>query len=271
MTAMWNIQSVVLGLLACKDGDPAETDSPPLSQDDTGEQIEDVDEDGWLSAEDCDDEDPNINPDASELCQSGVDEDCDGLVDCEDADCVTQCIEDCLAPGDEDQDGYEDCQDEDCWGLGDCGSPEVQVTGGTLYVRRAQYLYSSGGVHSFHYANFYPSGRVEHGSESCDWTGRLFASASWNSALELQSMVRVSSELSSACTIPLGSNWLPPLSQMTWQSSSVLQSAKPWVVLGTPYGTSRYTWSFSDPYNPGWGQNTSFSRPILSGEPYALK
>lgn len=268
---MWMIQSFVLGLLACKDGEAPETDSPPLSQDDTSEQIDDVDSDGWVSAEDCDDEDPNINPDATELCQSGVDEDCDGLVDCEDADCLTQCIEDCLTAGDEDQDGYEDCEDEDCWGVGDCGSPEVQVTGGTLYVRRAQYLYSPGVAHSFHYANFYPSGRVEHGSESCNWSGRLFASASWSSGLKLQSMARVSSSVSSACTIPLGSDWLPPLSQMTWQSSSVLQNARPWIVLGSPYGTSHYTWDFSGSYKPGWGQISDFSRPILSGEPYSLK
>jgi len=39
---------------------------------------------------DCDDADPDVNPDAAELCTSGIDEDCDGLVDEEDPDCPGQ-------------------------------------------------------------------------------------------------------------------------------------------------------------------------------------
>ncbi len=37
---------------------------------------------------DCDDTDPELNPGAEELCESGIDEDCDGLIDSEDPDCV---------------------------------------------------------------------------------------------------------------------------------------------------------------------------------------
>ncbi len=40
----------------------------------------DADEDGWWAGSDCDDNDPAVNPGASEVC-NGVDDDCDGTVD----------------------------------------------------------------------------------------------------------------------------------------------------------------------------------------------
>ncbi len=49
----------------------------------------DADDDGWsIDCGDCADDNPDANPDGEELCTGGVDEDCDGDVDCNDSDCA---------------------------------------------------------------------------------------------------------------------------------------------------------------------------------------
>ena len=46
----------------------------------TSDRKRDLDNDGYFSAEDCDDANPNANPGAEEFCDE-VDNDCDGFID----------------------------------------------------------------------------------------------------------------------------------------------------------------------------------------------
>ncbi len=66
---------------------------------------------------DCDDTTPAVNPRASEVCDgAGIDEDCDGLADCDDSQCAAYviCMEDCDNGVDDNDDGLVDCDDDDC-------------------------------------------------------------------------------------------------------------------------------------------------------------
>ena len=64
----------------------------PMGGPDTGldSAAVDADADGYtVGAGDCDDEDAAVNPGATEVCDDGIDNDCDGKTDTDDEDCAT--------------------------------------------------------------------------------------------------------------------------------------------------------------------------------------
>jgi len=84
-------------IIACDGGDK----TPEMNE----EFLKDIDGDGYISAEDCNDLDPTIHPNADEVCD-GKDNNCDGSTD--------EGVEQSFF-GDADQDGY--------------GNPDLSITG----------------------------------------------------------------------------------------------------------------------------------------------
>jgi hypothetical protein len=74
-------------------------------------------EGGACGLVDCDDGNPDVNPGAIEVCDNGLDDDCDGQIDAADSDC--------LICTDADEDGYA-VEGGDC-GLVDCDDDEADV------------------------------------------------------------------------------------------------------------------------------------------------
>ncbi len=108
--------------LAC---DPVTETKPPDDTGDSGDSAVEVpvdqDEDGFTIDEDCDDADPAINPDATEIC-NGIDDDCDDLVDDDDDD-----VADMLTwHDDNDGDGFgdPDASLQACWQPSGTTSPD---------------------------------------------------------------------------------------------------------------------------------------------------
>ncbi len=122
----WSLPFLLLwGCEAASPGRPWSSVADPTvaRPEDTGPT--DGDGDGWtVAGGDCDDTDPAVHPDAAEACRNGTDDDCDGLLDCEDGDCTRgpDCEESgaCADGRDNDDDGLADCLDDECWSEATC-------------------------------------------------------------------------------------------------------------------------------------------------------
>jgi hypothetical protein len=85
---------------------------------------------GWScsSGNDCNDQDRNVNPGTYENCANDIDDNCNGLTDCEDPECygMTGCDAcsayetNCEDDIDNDCDGRRDCADTECFGTSSC-------------------------------------------------------------------------------------------------------------------------------------------------------
>lgn len=122
---------VVAGDEDCDDGNLADDDgcSSDCISDSRSENCTDgIDNDGdGLS--DCQDSDCDAEcVTESEDCSDSIDNDDDGLIDCDDDDCASSCepvLEDCAVVGDEDGNGLADCLDPTC--TCECGDGVVQA------------------------------------------------------------------------------------------------------------------------------------------------
>ena len=91
-----------------------------LDQDCDGEDLDDVDGDGYAGGsdgDDCNDEDPAVHPDKLEVCDDGKDNDCDGQADGADSECGGgDDDDDDIGPADDDvADDDVDPADDDVW------------------------------------------------------------------------------------------------------------------------------------------------------------
>jgi len=67
----------------------------------------DLDNDGWNENRDCNDQDFDIKPNATEICGDNVDNNCDGLIDASRGPGPVYTIEPCVPCDDIDQDGFK--------------------------------------------------------------------------------------------------------------------------------------------------------------------
>ena len=66
----------------------ADTGAPWVDEDSgSADPFEDADRDGYAGEDDCNDADASAYPGAPEVCDDGIDNDCDGRVDRADSDC----------------------------------------------------------------------------------------------------------------------------------------------------------------------------------------
>jgi hypothetical protein len=99
------------------------SDSEETEGGDDGEAFDDATESDGVEEEDTSNLDEDTGISESEDCTNGVDDNGNGLVDCEDTDCdeATDCPEDaCDDLNDDDGDGLIDCEDPDCADNGAC-------------------------------------------------------------------------------------------------------------------------------------------------------
>jgi hypothetical protein len=86
----------------------------------------DKDGDGYEIPNDCDDNDGSINPGAAEVCDDGMDNDCDGQLDCYDTDdCGSDAA--CSLCSDGDGDGYFFIDAAGCPGSDDCNDLDESI------------------------------------------------------------------------------------------------------------------------------------------------
>jgi hypothetical protein len=207
---------------------------------------------GWGCGE------PPLEKAAEGSCVDGVDEDGDGLVDCEDADCLEAagCVEaDCGDGVDGDADGLLDCEDEDCWGTEGCLESAALPSGTVVSSRvlggwamlgrhrrstsaRYDYIYNRARSSWVQAGSIWGTARVRQpdvtDSTACTWwlsamswrkESAVFASSGGARELTAEALERGGVVVDSGC--PLRSHGFLPR-DFTVDASAMLGSGLPW-------------------------------------------
>ena len=173
------------------------------------------------------DTDPDTDTDTpAEDCGDGIDNDGDGLLDCEDGDCATDPL--CLPEGDcaddMDNDGRTDCNDDDCWGNG-CAVTVANLNSATHVGRNYHhytraYYGSPACAGTYDYFNYFraivgATGTVQHMPAStpvwstCTWgVGQTYWSGSQSGGTMGYGVTRVGFHIQSGCALD-NSDFLP--------------------------------------------------------------
>ncbi|MEL6342244.1 MAG: MopE-related protein [Myxococcota bacterium] len=95
-----------------------------------------------------------ICPGTVEDCEDDINDDGDGLIDCEDDDCLDFCAEDCTDEIDNDDDSFTDCEDDECYGVDGCAGPyniEYEVRFDEMYFKSSYYYYGDYTTYTYIY------------------------------------------------------------------------------------------------------------------------
>lgn len=223
--------------------------------------------------------DPRSTP--TEVCANGMDDDADGLADCDDADCfgTPGCDEICDDGLDNDADDHVDCEDEDCWGAG-CRRTSSRITDGSFAYRRDG--------RSSHYASWWntwfdgkfrldargtvatydPSGAP---AGACAWAINadiLMGRSSYGVASWSQQMIGAPT-FGPGCADTTGvevvprwyrRNRTPPV---LWAANELIPARRPGFVIGS----STFAWAKFAHAKPPWSTSTVTTSP----RPYGVK
>ena len=229
-----------------------------------------------LELGDCDDTTDTRSPGVAEDCTSDIDDDCDGLLDCEDGDCdgTETCVEsDCTDGVDNEEDGLADCADDECWVEATCiDSATTVVTGGNGSFWNSRWSYSGpSGSSANSYASFSASSITgvlrfygDFGTASCSFTQAYHQLGMWGNSVSSYVATPV---VSSGCAVDVASaSWTPTVFAMAPGALNHDQSGAWFRMSGSPVSKS-YTSSW---YGTVWFSRYSYQYGSLtSGDPWA--
>ena len=188
------------------------------------------------TATDCDDWDALSHPNGTEDCTAPGDEDCDGLVSCEDADCAGSdaCEElDCDNGLDDDGDGMTDCADDECWAAEHCQFDiELVATGGWMRHYQTRYFSDETWMDSYFSGQSVTGAAhvrfAEHTAE-CRWTAHPIH-GSFEGGLLIPPLA-----FDSDCPVKRPVSWSVNLAQPDQVQSAIWHSEGRWLVFEDPH------------------------------------